>query len=1131
MGDAETAVGSLTVSGTSSNTTLVPNANIVFGGGGANRTVTISPAANLSGTSTITVTVNDGTANTSDSFVLTVNAVNDLPSFVKGSDQSLPSGTNTAQTVPTWATAISDGDPDFTQTLTFNVTNNNNGLFTTQPTVNSTTGTLNYTPNGTSGSATVSVSLTDDTAAGGAALTSAVQTFTITVSANTPPTISDILDRSTNEDTATTAIAFTVGDAETAVGSLTVSGTSSNTTLVPNANIVFGGSGANRTVTISPAANLSGTSTITVTVNDGTANTSDSFVLTVNAVNDLPSFVKGSDQSRPSGTNTAQTVAAWATAINDGDADFIQALTFNVTNNNSGLFTTPPTVNSSNGTLTYTPNGSSGSATVSVSLTDDATAGGTALTSSVQTFTISVSANTPPTITDITNQSTNEDTATSAIAFTVGDAETAVGSLTVSGTSSNTTLVPNANVVFSGVGPNRTVTVTPAANLSGTSTITVTVNDGTANTSDTFLLTVNAVNDLPSFVKGSDQSPPPGTNTAQTLVAWATAINDGDPDFTQAVSFNVTNDNNGLFATQPSVASNGTLTYTPNGTSGSATVSVSLTDDATAGGAALTSAVQTFTITVQAGNASLVINDAAIVEGNSGTQNLNFSVTRSSNTTAFSVDVATGGGTATTGTDYTAVSTTLNFSIGGALSQTVAVPVLGDTLIELNETFNVTLSNPSNGTTLADAIGIGTITNDDEQQPTTTTIVSDLPDPSVTGQSYAVSVQVAATSTSPTGTVNVSDGSATCVITLAAVAIPNSSGVCNLSSTSAGNKTLTATYVPASTAFAASNASTTHLVNSAVTTLNFNTPPARARVNQNVLFSVTFAVAAPGAGNPAGTITLSSGSSSCNFVVPSATPGCNLQFNTLGPRTINASFVPSNSDFAASSTTIAANTLVFAQADLAVTKNNGVSSYRAGDLLVYTLILRNNGPDFAPGVRFNDVIPASLLNPRWSCVASGGAICPQAGGVSDINATVVSIPASGALTYTLSANVPRPAPASISNRAEVFLPGDLTIDDLLLGNQSETDTDTLQLFFAHSFEAPGIDSLSGEFSLPAQALREWVRVVASVFYHLDDAKGEALRIYSREFEGKIEFALAIRDTSGLWTLGNWQTFAHEPRLS
>ena len=45
--------------------------------------------------------------------------------------------------------------------------------------------------------------------------------------------------------------------------------TSSNPTLVPNANIVFGGSGANRTVTLTPAPDQTGNSTITLNVSDG----------------------------------------------------------------------------------------------------------------------------------------------------------------------------------------------------------------------------------------------------------------------------------------------------------------------------------------------------------------------------------------------------------------------------------------------------------------------------------------------------------------------------------------------------------------------------------------------------------------------------------------------------------------------------------------------------------------------------------------------------------------------------------------------------------------------------------------------------------------------------------------------
>ena len=103
-----------------------------------------------------------------------------------------------------------------------------------------------------------------------------------TIVENTPPTISAIANVAINANTATGAIAFTVSDPESAAASLTVSATSSNTTLVPNANIVIGGSGSSRTVTVTPAFNQIGTTTITLTVSDGALTASTSFVLTVN---------------------------------------------------------------------------------------------------------------------------------------------------------------------------------------------------------------------------------------------------------------------------------------------------------------------------------------------------------------------------------------------------------------------------------------------------------------------------------------------------------------------------------------------------------------------------------------------------------------------------------------------------------------------------------------------------------------------------------------------------------------------------------------------------------------------------------------------------------------------------------
>jgi autotransporter-associated beta strand protein len=105
--------------------------------------------------------------------------------------------------------------------------------------------------------------------------------LTVASTGNTPPTISAIADEMAAENTPGGAIAFTVGDAETPAGSLSVSGLSSNPALIPAGNIVFGGSGANRTVMITPAANQTGAARITLAVSDGSLSTTTSFLITI----------------------------------------------------------------------------------------------------------------------------------------------------------------------------------------------------------------------------------------------------------------------------------------------------------------------------------------------------------------------------------------------------------------------------------------------------------------------------------------------------------------------------------------------------------------------------------------------------------------------------------------------------------------------------------------------------------------------------------------------------------------------------------------------------------------------------------------------------------------------------------
>ncbi|WP_254508784.1 cadherin domain-containing protein [Anatilimnocola floriformis] len=231
-----------------------------------------------------------------------------------------------------------------------------------------------------------------------AADVSVTNTDNDTAGNNTPPTISDIANQTTSEDTPLNGIAFTVGDAQTAAASLTVTATSSNTTLVPNANLTFGGSGANRTLNIAPASNQSGTATITVTVSDGTTTTSDTFVLTVNAVNDAPTLAAISNPAALPLNAGAQTVSLTGITAGGGET---QGLTVTATSSNPALIANPTVTYTSpnaTGTLNFTPvAGQSGTAVITVTVTDD---GGTAnggVNTVTRTFTVTVSGsiNTP----------------------------------------------------------------------------------------------------------------------------------------------------------------------------------------------------------------------------------------------------------------------------------------------------------------------------------------------------------------------------------------------------------------------------------------------------------------------------------------------------------------------------------------------------------------------------------------------------------------------------------------------------------------------------------------------------------------------------------------------------------------
>jgi hypothetical protein len=181
-----------------------------------------------------------------------------------------------------------------------------------------------------------------------------------------------------------------------------------------------------------------------------------------------------------------------------------------------------------------------------------------------------------------------------------------------SGQTVSFTATNNNNSLFSvqpAISPAGILTYTVAADANGSATVSVTLTDdgGTANggqptsAAQTFVITVNAVNDVPSFTKGADQIVRRNSG-AQTVTNWATNISPGPANESgQTVTFVVNGNSNGsLFTVTPQVSPDGTLTYTPamNAT-GTATITLALTDNGgTANGGQNTSATQSFTISI-----------------------------------------------------------------------------------------------------------------------------------------------------------------------------------------------------------------------------------------------------------------------------------------------------------------------------------------------------------------------------------------------------------------------------------------------------------------------------------------------------------------------------------------------------
>ena len=115
----------------------------------------------------------------------------------------------------------------------------------------------------------------------------------------------------------------------------------------------------------------------------------------------------------------------------------------------------------------------------------------------------------------------------------------------------------------------------------------------------------------------------------------------------------------------------------------------------------------------------LSIGNVTQTEGDSGTKTFTFTVSLSgTNTLGASVSYATADGTATAGSDYVASNGMLSWPAGDTSRKTISVTVNGDTTVEPDEGFTVTLSAASGNTQIITPTATGTVLNDDNQPPT-----------------------------------------------------------------------------------------------------------------------------------------------------------------------------------------------------------------------------------------------------------------------------------------------------------------------------------------------------------------------------------------------------------------------------
>ncbi len=144
------------------------------------------------------------------------------------------------------------------------------------------------------------------------------------------------------------------------------------------------------------------------------------------------------------------------------------------------------------------------------------------------------------------------------------------------------------------------------------------------------------------------------------------------------------------------------------------------------------------------------------------------------------------------------------------------------------------------------------------------------------------------------------------------------------------------------------------------------------------------------------------------------------------------------------------------QADLAITKTDGLGNASPGQATTYTIVGSNSGPSDVLAATIADSFPAGFTGATWTCVGAGGGTCAAAG-AGNLNDSV-NLPVGGTVTYTVNGTISGAFLGTLSNTATIAPPPGTT--DGVPGNDSANDTTTV----ASAAALSATKSASGDFT-------------------------------------------------------------------